>query len=73
MGEEQNPQPASGRWYLSSFLVMTFDWLSSDALKMHRSRLCAVLIDCKTSNVDEAGLARHLWRAFSILRRPSQN
>jgi hypothetical protein len=21
---------------------------------MHRSRLCAVLIDCKTSNVDEA-------------------
>jgi hypothetical protein len=41
---------------VSSFEVSGYDFqlVARDALKMHRSRLCAVLIDCKTSDVDEA-------------------
>jgi hypothetical protein len=34
---------------------------------MHHSRLCAVLIDCKTSNVDEAA---HFWGEDGGRRNP---
>ena len=41
------------------------------ALDMHHSRLCAVLIDCKTSNVDEA--ARFWGEALGRPMDPSHS
>src|SRR5215813_9345529 len=33
-------------------------WVRMKGTEMHHSRLCAVLIDCKTSDLDEAA---HFW------------
>jgi hypothetical protein len=42
---------------------------------MHRSRLCAILIDCKTSNVDEAARfwAEALGRPMDLNHRGSRD